>query len=243
MDIKCPHCGTEYEVEQKDMYRYAQCEVCGKGFVIGTTPNTATSAPAGVAVSSKAPRAAKKAGIWSHDKSHSRGVESQRKFADINASHPSSELSSKEFSIAEKIALGFCVGLVLVFVLIVFVLMAIKCNNESVSCGDDDEDYEETGSYTREPITAGEAIKGALANARARYHSRLGSLGLSEIFYDDTAGVAHLVLLGGSTTYEIVYYRSSDMLEWSQSMPKYIAADLIDDRMRIFTYETVSKGK
>ena len=242
MDIKCPHCGTEYEVEQKDMYRYAQCEVCGKGFVIGTTPNTATSAPAGVAVSSKAPRAAKKTGVWSYDKSHSRGAESQRKFADINASHPSSESSSMGLSIAAKIA--WCI-FALGFVLVIFFvpLAALKCNNESVSCGDDDEDYEETGSYTREPITAGEAIKGALANARARYHSRLGSLGLSEIFYDDTAGVAHLVLLGGSTTYEIVYYRSSDMLEWPQSMPKYIAADLIDDRMRIFTYETVSKGK
>ena len=37
MDIKCPHCGTEYEVEKQDMYRYTKCEVCGKGFVIGAT--------------------------------------------------------------------------------------------------------------------------------------------------------------------------------------------------------------
>ncbi len=35
MNIKCPHCGTEYEVEKQDMYRYTKCEVCGKGFVIG----------------------------------------------------------------------------------------------------------------------------------------------------------------------------------------------------------------
>lgn len=35
LNIKCPHCGTEYEVEQKEMYRYTKCEVCGKGFVIG----------------------------------------------------------------------------------------------------------------------------------------------------------------------------------------------------------------
>lgn len=35
MNIKCPHCRTEYEVEKKDMYRYTKCEVCGKGFVIG----------------------------------------------------------------------------------------------------------------------------------------------------------------------------------------------------------------
>lgn len=37
MNIKCPHCGTDYEVEEKDMYRYTKCEVCGKGFVIGAT--------------------------------------------------------------------------------------------------------------------------------------------------------------------------------------------------------------
>ena len=37
MNIKCPHCGTEYEVEQKYMYRYTKCEVCRKGFVIGAS--------------------------------------------------------------------------------------------------------------------------------------------------------------------------------------------------------------
>ena len=37
MDITCPHCGTEYEVEKQDMYRYTKCEVCGKGFVVGAT--------------------------------------------------------------------------------------------------------------------------------------------------------------------------------------------------------------
>ena len=35
MNIKCPHCGTEYEVEKKDMFRYTKCQVCGKGFVVG----------------------------------------------------------------------------------------------------------------------------------------------------------------------------------------------------------------
>ena len=37
MNIRCPHCGTDYEVDEKDMYRYTKCEVCGKGFVIGST--------------------------------------------------------------------------------------------------------------------------------------------------------------------------------------------------------------
>lgn len=38
MDAKCPHCGTEYDVESKEMYRYTKCEVCAKGFVIGAQP-------------------------------------------------------------------------------------------------------------------------------------------------------------------------------------------------------------
>lgn len=43
MDVKCPHCGTGYEVEKKDMYHYTTCEVCGKGFVIGATTSLLSS--------------------------------------------------------------------------------------------------------------------------------------------------------------------------------------------------------
>ena len=35
MNIKCPHCGTEYEVAQKDFGSFVTCESCGKGFVVG----------------------------------------------------------------------------------------------------------------------------------------------------------------------------------------------------------------
>lgn len=37
MNINCPHCGTEYEVEKQNMYRYTTCEACGNGFVVGAT--------------------------------------------------------------------------------------------------------------------------------------------------------------------------------------------------------------
>ena len=37
MNIKCPHCGTEYEVEREWYGQYTTCESCGKGFVIGTS--------------------------------------------------------------------------------------------------------------------------------------------------------------------------------------------------------------
>ena len=37
MDIKCPHCGTEYEIEEKEFGRFVKCESCGKGFVAGAS--------------------------------------------------------------------------------------------------------------------------------------------------------------------------------------------------------------
>ena len=40
MDIKCPHCGTEYEVEKQDIGRFVTCESCGKGFVAGTSKSS-----------------------------------------------------------------------------------------------------------------------------------------------------------------------------------------------------------
>ena len=35
MNIKCPQCGTEYEVDKKDFGRFVTCQSCGKGFVVG----------------------------------------------------------------------------------------------------------------------------------------------------------------------------------------------------------------
>ncbi|MGN0833946.1 MAG: PrsW family glutamic-type intramembrane protease [Kiritimatiellia bacterium] len=37
MDIKCPRCGTEYEIDKSEYGRFVKCEVCGKGFVAGTS--------------------------------------------------------------------------------------------------------------------------------------------------------------------------------------------------------------
>ena len=46
MNIKCPNCGMEYEVERKDFGRFVTCESCGKGFVIGTKTDARTGAAA-----------------------------------------------------------------------------------------------------------------------------------------------------------------------------------------------------
>ena len=60
MDIKCPHCGAEYEVEKKDMYHYATCEACGKGFVMGAaTSLLASDIDASQKTSTEPPRSGK----------------------------------------------------------------------------------------------------------------------------------------------------------------------------------------
>ena len=35
MNIKCPNCGMEYEIDRKDFGSFVTCESCGNGFVIG----------------------------------------------------------------------------------------------------------------------------------------------------------------------------------------------------------------
>lgn len=55
MNIKCPHCGTEYEIEKKDMYRYTKCQVCGKGFVVGSDTSLLSSKPSPPKPSSPTP--------------------------------------------------------------------------------------------------------------------------------------------------------------------------------------------
>ena len=37
MNSTCPHCGTEYEIDESEYGRFVKCEVCGKGFVAGTS--------------------------------------------------------------------------------------------------------------------------------------------------------------------------------------------------------------
>ena len=35
MDIKCSHCGTEYEIDKSEFGKCVKCEICGKRFVAG----------------------------------------------------------------------------------------------------------------------------------------------------------------------------------------------------------------
>lgn len=37
MIVKCPHCGSDFDAEKKDMFRYVKCTRCGRGFVAGAT--------------------------------------------------------------------------------------------------------------------------------------------------------------------------------------------------------------
>ena len=38
MNINCPHCGTEYVIEEREFAKYVTCQVCSKGFVAGVLP-------------------------------------------------------------------------------------------------------------------------------------------------------------------------------------------------------------
>lgn len=51
MNINCPHCGTDYEVAQKDFGRFVTCESCGKGFVVGAKPGARAGAASNVSQS------------------------------------------------------------------------------------------------------------------------------------------------------------------------------------------------
>lgn len=37
MNIKCPECGTEYEIDKYEYGRFVECAICGTGFVAGTS--------------------------------------------------------------------------------------------------------------------------------------------------------------------------------------------------------------
>lgn len=92
------------------------------------------------------------------------------------------------------------------------------------------------------PKSAEESIAGALANVKHRYKQNLSRLGLTESYYNETSGICDLMLLDVKnwTKYQIVYYRSTNYLEWPQMMPKDIAELLMSDRMMIDTYEKAS---
>ena len=109
MDVKCPHCGTEYEVEKEDMYRHTQCEVCGKGFVIGATADATASGPSRDAGSPQVPRSANNARAWSFDKGQPQGARIPRRFADINAAQHSAESPRRSFK--KRIVSIVCIAL------------------------------------------------------------------------------------------------------------------------------------
>ena len=102
------------------------------------------------------------------------------------------------------------------------------------------------GAGSAYPRSADEAIAGALANVKSRYRAKLGRLGLTESYFDETSGICDLMLLDVQswTKYQIVYYRTTDGISWPRMMPKGVAKDLMQDRLLIQKYELVlGKGK
>ena len=96
-----------------------------------------------------------------------------------------------------------------------------------------------SGEDNAYPRSAKEAIAGALANVRNRYHTKLDHYGLTESYFDDTSGICDLMLIENQRwmKYQIVYYRSTDEILWPRTMPKGVAKDLMQDRLLIQKYE------
>lgn len=122
MDIKCPHCGTEYEVEKQDMYHYTKCEVCGKGFVAGA--ETSLLASGNSNASQKAPTGTSRSGRLAPRRTQSESPRAERiampsRFARSQGGDTASASSSdvpKDKPAKKKwmILLGMVVGCILV---------------------------------------------------------------------------------------------------------------------------------
>lgn len=100
--------------------------------------------------------------------------------------------------------------------------------------------YATTGS--NHPTNAKEAIRSARENVKRRYHQNLERLYLAESLYYERDNMCELILVhpsGDSTLYHIRYWKSSNQLEWSRSIPKYVAEQFISDRMLISDYAKV----
>ena len=83
------------------------------------------------------------------------------------------------------------------------------------------------------------AVCDILANVRSRYRAKLDYYGLTEALFDETNGICDLRLrnVASWTTYQIVYYRGTDEIQWPLTMPKGLAKDFMRDRLIIHTYE------
>lgn len=100
--------------------------------------------------------------------------------------------------------------------------------------------YTTTGN--NHPANAKEAIRSARENVKRRYHQNLERLYLAESLYYERENMCELILIhpsGDSTLYHIRYWKSSNQLEWSRSIPKYVAEQFISDRMLISDYTKV----
>ena len=87
--------------------------------------------------------------------------------------------------------------------------------------------------------TAEATIRESLSDVQQRYRSRLDYHGWTELYYGETRGICDLELNMPEVTapLSILYFRSSDTIQYPQIMPKGLAQQLIADRMLIDMYQ------
>ena len=159
MNIKCPHCGTEYEVEKQDMYRYTKCQVCGKGFVVGATSSL-------LAESSVAQPSSVKPSMVRGAKPRPQrsAVPRSRPFANINKTPASPNFRHQKPRSTNAVMWLSIAGVCLVLVIALVVVFATRSNHhgkdtaiaasEEIHQSDILEDGGETAVAHKDDITA-----------------------------------------------------------------------------------------
>ena len=156
MDIKCPHCGTEYEVDKKDMYHYTTCEVCGKGFVLGATTSLFSSNNSTASMANSLPAGSKKTFAPGGD-SDGNSIVGLNK-ADIQAAASSAETNWRKILVWVSIICG-CLVTVLVFVIVM-----LYCNISGVEFrSDGNNSHVVVAQSVKESTTMGRPINAQLA--------------------------------------------------------------------------------
>lgn len=261
MNIKCPHCGTEYDAEEGEYGRFVKCTVCGKGFVVGAVtvhPNATKGVATNVAIDesrsnmrqhSRSRLPAKRRSPWV--RTEGAGAAARQLRAHAQEKDNGYRVPTAIIVVGLFIVVGIVASIVLPKLNSVATRVAWKSrqpetmqrNNGRAHQGRNSSSptptYETSSSFSS-PANAKEAIRGALANVKERYRQNLRRFDLVESLYVDRKDLCQLILvepIGDTPLYTIRFWKDSKTLEWSRIMSKEIAEQFIHDRMLMDAYE------
>lgn len=175
MDIKCPHCGTEYEVGVEDSGRAQTCQICGKRFLV----------PHMVPVGRKT---------------------------------------------------SGCFAKIVRFVIVMaLVIVGLYFFYHVVVMGDLNPSMAESRVNAKTRNSNKKMAEGDVLEMYGRYYKKLDYYNLEEYLFNDGSECTELVLMDKSSgrTCQIVYDKRGEVFQWSQSIQKGFAEELLLERLRI----------